>query len=185
VAADGNPTLFKPAYVVAQTLDGLKEDPGLADGAPYGPNAVYFNEFIGDCFSVTGGTGDLVDFCNPQLTGIDPPKSLDNDFITLTYNNTIIHTELNGAQAVYLCATATTSDGKTITVCEQTDKTKLIQTGANTGLYKLTFWPHQFFGATASQSIVSMTYYITNQAGTVKVGYGNTADPFTFRFKCT
>jgi hypothetical protein len=185
VAADSNPTLVKMAYLVAQSLDGLKDDPSVADGAPYGPNAVYYNEFIGDCFSVTGGTGDLVDFCNPQLTTIDPPKSLDNDFVTLAYNNTVTTTALNGAQAVYLCATATTSDGKTISVCEQTDKTKLTQTGANTGLYKLTFWPRKFFGVTDGQTIVSMTYYITNQGGNIKVGYGNTSDPFTFRFKCT
>lgn len=185
VAADGNATSFKPAYVVAQTLDGLKDDPGVADGAPWGPDAVYHNIYKGDCFSVTGGDGDFVDFCNPQLTSIDPPKSLDNDFVTLTYNNTITNTGLDNPQAVYLCATATTSDGKTLTVCEQTDKTKLTQTGAKTGLYKLTFWPHQFFGATASQTIVSMSYYITNQAGTIKVGYGGTSDPFTFKFRCT
>lgn len=185
VAADDNPTLVKMAYLVANSLDGLKDDPSVADGAPYGPNAVYYNEFIGDCFSVTGGTGDLVDFCNPQLTTVDPPKSLDNDFITLTYNNTVITTALNGQPAVYLCATAVTSDGKTISVCEQTDKTKLSQTSSTSGLYRLTFWPRKFFGVTDAQTIVSMTYYITNQAGNIKVGYGNTADPFTYKFKCT
>ncbi len=186
VAADQNPTVVKLGYFVANSEDGMSENAGVADGAPYGPNAVYFNEYVSDCFTVTGGTGDLVDFCNAQLTTIDPPKSLDNDFITLAYNNAVVNsTVLDNEPEVYLCATATTSDGKTITVCEQTDKTKLTQTGAKTGLYKLTFWPRKFFGATDAQTIISMTYYITNKAGDKKVGYGNTSDPFTFKFKCT
>lgn len=185
VGADDNQTQAKLAFVVFESADGLKEDSGTADDG-YGVTAQYYNEFITSCFSVTGGNGDFIDFCNPQLTTIDPPKSLDNDFITITYNNNVTTTPLANASTVYLCATATTSDGKTITVCEQTDKTKLTQTTANSGLYKLTIWPRKFFGVTDAQTITSMTYYIKNQAGTVQVGYGgSTVTPFSYKFKCT
>lgn len=183
VGADDNPTMVKLAYVVANTGNGFSSD-GFTD-AGYGPTAEYYNEFIGSCFSVTGGSGDLVDFCNPQLTSVDPPKSLDNDIITLTYNNNIITTGLAGSPAVYLCATAITNDGKTISVCEQTDKTKLVQKPAGGGIYQLTFWPRAFFGVTDAQTIVSITYFLTNADGSIKVGYGNTDAPFTYKFKCT
>ena len=85
VGADDNPTMVKLAYVVANTTNGFTSDTFTDDG--YGPTAEYYNELIGDCFSVTGGSGDLVDFCNPQLTSITPPKSLDNDFITSLRTN--------------------------------------------------------------------------------------------------
>jgi hypothetical protein len=180
VGADNNAALVKLAYVVANTTNGFTSD-GFQE-SPYGATAEYYNEYVGNNFSVTGGTGDLIDYVNPQLTTINPPKSLDNDIITLTYNGNIISTGLSGSTAVYLCATATTSDGKTYTVCDKTAKTTLTQT--STGIYQITLWPKSFFGISDGQTLTGMTYYITNQAGTVQVGYGNTAAAFTYKFKC-
>lgn len=185
VGADGNATLFKPSFVICNTEDGLKEDPNFGVTQPYGVTAQYYNQYTGSCFEVTGGTGDLVDFCNPQLTSVDPPKSLDNDFITLTYDNTVATTILVNEPAVYLCATAVLKDGTTKTLCEQTDKTKLTQTSATSGKYKITIWPRTLFGLTDAQTIASLTYFITDQTGAKKVGYGNTTTtPFTYRFVC-
>ncbi|GAB3931910.1 hypothetical protein GCM10028827_29620 [Mucilaginibacter myungsuensis] len=183
VAADDNPTMVKLSFVVANSSDGLTENPSTTD-AGYGVTAQYYNQFTTSCFSVTGGSGDMVDFCNPQLTTIDPPKSLDNDIVTIAYNDNLTNTALKGSQVVYLCATGTTSDGKTITVCEQTDKTRMVQSPAGSGFYKLTFWPKKFFSAADGQTIASMTYFVTNADGSIKVGYGNSAAPFTFRFRC-
>ncbi|MDB5002504.1 MAG: hypothetical protein JWQ34_729 [Mucilaginibacter sp.] len=184
IGADNNPTLVKLAYVIANDVNAFTFDGNDGDSSP---TSEYYNEFTTPCFSLTGGTGDLVDFCNPQLTTIDPPKSLDNDIVTLTYNNNIVSTPLgtNAANpAVYICATATTSDGKTLNACTPGPKTMMTQTSAGSGVYQITFWPKALFGATTGQSIVSMTYYITNQAGTIQVGYGNTAAAFTYKFKC-
>ena len=181
VGADGNPTLVKLAYVVANTTNGFTSD-GFTDGG-YGATAEYYNEFIGNCFSVTGGTGDLVDFCNPQLTTVTPPKSLDNDFVTLTFNSNVTTTGLSGSSEVYLCATGVTSDGKTVTVCDQSAKTVLKQT--STGIYQITFWPRSFFGISSTQTLTKMTYFLTDKTGNVQVGYGNTAAPFTYTFKCS
>lgn len=184
VGADDNPTIVKLSYVLANTNDGLKGNDGLGDGAPYGPTAVYYNQYIGSCFTVTGGSGDLVDFCNPQLTTIDPPKSLDNDFVTISYNNNVTPTALAGKPEVYLCATATMSDGSTVTVCDRSAKTLMKQTTTNSGLYQLTLWPRKYFSATETQTVVSMSYFITDQTGAIQVGYGNTAAPFSYKFKC-
>jgi hypothetical protein len=77
------------------------------------------------------------------------------------------------------------SDGKIVTICDQSAQTMLTQTTANSGIYKLTFWPRKLFGAAAGQSVVSMTYFITDKTGATEVGYGNSSSPFTYKFKCT
>jgi hypothetical protein len=174
VGADGNNTLVKLGYVITDTGNGFTSD----------GNGTYYSQKSTDCFELTGGTGDIVDFCNPQLTIVDPPKSLDNDFVTLTFDGNVVNTDLTGQGEVYLCATAYTDDGKTITVCEQTAKTLMKQTTATSKRYQLTFWPKSFFGTAATQTIVKMEYFVTNKAGTVKIGYGNTKDPFVYTFKC-
>jgi len=183
MGADGNNTLCKLGYAIAESNDGLRDPDQNIDKDP-GVKYEYFAEMITSCFQLTGGPGDVVDFCNPQLTNYDPPKSLDNDFFTITYDGTVASTGLNNASAVYLCATGNTADGKSITVCEQTAKTKLTQTTANSNRYKITIWPRQFFGITDAQTLSNMTYYITDATGNIKVGYGNTASPFTYTFKC-
>ena len=175
VGADGNNTLCKLAYVITDTGNGFTSN-------QFG--TYYSEKIVEDCFEVTGGSGDLIDFCNPQLTIVDPPKSLDNDLITMTFDGTVASTPLDGEPEVYLCATAYTNDGKTINVCEQTDKTKLTQTSAVSKRYQLTIWPRTFFGLTDAQTIVKMEYFLKDKTGTKKVGYGNTDAPFVYTFKC-
>lgn len=180
VGADDNPTVVKLAYVVANTSKGFTSD-NFFD-TDYGANAEYYNEYVGDCFTVTGGSGDMVDFCNPQLTTVSPPKSLDNDLVTLTFDSNVITTELSGNDEVYLCATATTNDGQTIVICEQTTRTRMKSAGG--GRYQITIWPRSFFGISDNQTVTNLTYFITDKTGTKQVGYGNTTAPFTYKFKC-
>ena len=180
VGADDNPTIVKLAYVVANTSKGFTSD-NFFD-SDYGANAEYYNEYIGDCFTVTGGSGDMVDFCNPQLTTVSPPKSLDNDLVTLTFDSNVITTELSGNDEVYLCATGITNDGQTIVICEQTARTRMKSIGG--GKYEITIWPRSFFGISDNQTVTNLTYFITDKTGTKQVGYGNTAAPFTYKFKC-
>lgn len=175
VAADGNPTIVKLGYVISDSGNAFTSN-------QFG---TYYSEILSPtCFEVTGGTGDLVDFCNPQLTVVDPPKSLDNDFVTLTFDGTVVATELENKSEAYLCAKAYTDDGKTISVCEQTDKTKMTQTAPNSKRFRTTFWPKAFFNTSDKQTITKIEYFITDKTGTKKVGYGNTADPFVYTFKC-
>ena len=181
VGADGNNTLCKLGYLLAESYDGLHDPDGFLDG---GEKYEYYAESVTNCFQLTGGAGDVVDFCNPQLASYDPPKALDNDFFTITYDGNVATTPLDKAAAIYLCATGNTADGKAITVCEQTAKTKLTQTAAGSNRYKITIWPRQFFGLTDAQTLTNMTYYITDATGSIKVGYGNTAAPFVYTFKC-
>jgi hypothetical protein len=184
IGADNNPTLVKLAYVVANDQNAFTFDGNDGDSSP---TTEYYNEFTGPVFTLTGGTGDLIDFVNPQLTTMDPPKALDNDIVTLTYNNNVVATALGSNAnnvAVYLCATGITNDGKILTVCLPGLNTMMKQAITGSGLYQITFWPKAFFGTTADQNVVSMTYYITDQTGAIQVGYGNTTAPFTYKFKC-
>lgn len=176
VAADNNPTIVKLSYVISDSNNAYTSN-------EFG--TYYSQKNSPTCFEVTGGTGDLVDFCNPQLTVVDPPKSLDNDFVTLTYDGTVLdNTGLENESEVYLCAKAYTNDGKTIDVCEQTDKTKMVQTTSTSKRFRITIWPKSFFNVPDAQTITKMEYFITNKAGTKEVGYGNTDDPFVFTFRC-
>ncbi|RYY30387.1 MAG: DUF4961 domain-containing protein [Sphingobacteriaceae bacterium] len=175
VGADNNNTLVKLGYVVSDSGNGFTSD----------GNGTYYSVQIMPCFQLTGGTGEIVDFCNPQLTTVNPPKSLDNDFVTLTFDGTVTQTALTGAQEVYLCATAYTNDGKTVTVCDQSNKAKMVQLPAGSNRYQITFWPRSFFGIADNQTITRMEYFLTDKNSTSRVGYGNTAAPFIYNFKCT
>ncbi|MFD0763538.1 DUF4961 domain-containing protein [Mucilaginibacter lutimaris] len=175
VAADNNPTIVKLSYVISDTNNAYTSN-------EFG--TYYSQKDSPSCFEVTGGTGDLIDFCNPQLTVVDPPKSLDNDFVTLTFDGTVVDTEVSNLSEVYLCATAYTNDGKTIKVCEQTDKTRMSQSPANSKRFRITFWPKAFFNTSDTQTITKMEYFVTDKSGAKSVGYGNTKDPFVYTFKC-
>lgn len=135
-----------------------------------------------DVFEVTDGEGDLIDFVNPQLSKVNPVKSLDNDIITMTFDSGVLPTELENTDDIYLCATGITENNETVEVCEQTAKTKLTSIGGKK--YRIDFWPRSFFNVAKGQTLTRLEYYYTNSTGTVKVGYGNTAEPFKYTFKC-
>ncbi|RZM04511.1 MAG: DUF4961 domain-containing protein [Pedobacter sp.] len=157
-----------------------------ADGFAIGLNGrpTYASAFS-SCFEVTGGDGDLVDFCNPQLAFVEPAKATDNDIITLTFDNGVISTPLENEPNIYLCATAVTTDGDRIEVCEQTAKTKF--RASNGGRFRSDFWPRGFFNVPAGKTLAKIEYYVTNADGTIKIGYGGISinpEPFIYSFRC-
>jgi hypothetical protein len=134
-------------------------------------------------FEVKNGTGDLVDFINPQLSKIDPVKSQDNDIITFTFDAGVTNTGLSNTEEIYLCAKAFDQNNTVVAeVCEQTPKTKLTAIGGKR--YRIDLWPRGFFNVPSGTTISNVEYYYTDGHGVVKVGYGNTANPFKFTFKC-
>lgn len=135
-----------------------------------------------DIFEVTNGEGDIIDFVNPQLGKVNPVKSLDNDIITMTFDKGVSTTELENTEDIYLCAKGFTENNETITVCEQTAKTKLTPIGGKR--YRIDFWPRALFNVAKGQTLTRLEYYYTNSTGTIKVGYGNTDEPFKYTFKC-
>jgi hypothetical protein len=180
VGADGNNTSYFPEYVTCESVDGISDDAFWVNGHDYSKND-------GPCLVQTGTDGDLHDYCNPQLASFNPPKALDNEFITLTYNNLLTPTPLTGNNNLYLCVdSAYLSDGTALTnFCMQAEKTQLVQTSASSGLFTLTFWPRSFFGLTSTQTLSKLVYYVTDQTGSKRVGYGGSiTSPFTYKFEC-
>ena len=171
VAVDGKNTSVKLGYIICNKDDGL--DSGTPNLWPV--------KYAPSCLEVIG-TGDLIDYCNPSLSILTPAKVLDNDYETITFDNTITTTDLKGENQIYLCATAHTADGKDITVCSQDETSRMLEGDPNK--FSLTLWPRKYFNLTAAQKLISMDYFFTNKAGTKKVGYGNTPVPFTLKFLC-
>ena len=169
--------LFNMAYCIAESQDGFHSP------AYYPPNppTSYYGTFFPNTPLRIQGTGTLLDFVNPQLSVITPASSLDNDIITIPFNSKAANNPLSGANAVYLCATGYTN-GDSIKVCEQTDRTKLISTGA--GQWQTDIWPRGFFNLAPNQKLDSIEYYFTDANGANMVGYGGLTSPFSFTFSC-
>ena len=161
--------MFKPAYCIANSSDGLSS----ADR--------YGSFFSTSCFQVNG-TGDLIDFCNPQLSTIDPRTSLDNDIVTVTFDGGVTSTLLDNAPQVYLCMSGITTTGDSLSVCTQTDQTKMNSLGLNK--WQKDIWPRKFFNLTDNQHLAGLRYFFTDASGNNKVGYGGGSDPFSYTFKC-
>jgi hypothetical protein len=176
VGADNNTTIFKTAFVACESSDGLN-----LGGTPPAPDYAFNN----GPRMVVNGTGDLNDLCDPQLTSLVPAKSLQNDFVTLTYNEGLDTLKILKGNNLYLCVdTAYTTDGSKLTgFCSQSAKTQLTQTSASSGLYTITFWPGSFLGLTSSQTITKMAYHIIDANGN-KVGLGDTPSPFIYKYAC-
>jgi len=181
VGADGNNTSYFPEYITCESVDGLNDDDLWDASHPY------WTRTDGACLVQAGTDGDLNDYCNPQLVAVNPPKALDNEFITITYNNKLITTPLSTHSDIYLCVdTAYTSDGKALTgFCVQNAQSQLIQTSAASGLYNLTIWPRSYFGITGTTTLTELVYHITDGQGNNRVGYGGNPNvAFTYKFKC-
>lgn len=166
-------TQFKTGYFLGTSSEGLSDFWGTAN--------VYKSQFR-DCFQVTGGQGDLVDFCNPQIAAVVPGTATDNDFITISFDPDVVATPLNAVSSIYLCAKAYTTDGDILEACVQQDVSKLMKyTGKKSAI---TLWPRSFFNVPEGKTLNRIEYFFTDASGVVKVGYGNTAAPFVFTFKC-
>jgi hypothetical protein len=165
-------TLVKLGYFVAT---GGNCDECVLEGGTY-----YITD-TSSCFSVTGGTNPLVDYCDPQLTSYNPIYVTDNDIATLTFNTNVESTVLNNINPVYLCATGYTTNNDSIRVCAQNSTSQFTSLGG--GIFQFQFWPRKYFNLKAGQSLSYINYYVTDQTGNIKVGLNNTT-PFSLSFGC-
>jgi hypothetical protein len=160
--------LFKPGYCVANSTDGLSSSDRYA--------ASFTN-----CFQVNG-QGDLIDFCNPQISTVDPRTSLDNDIVTLTFDGGVQSTALDNASQVHLCIAGITTAGDSLTVCTPTDATKMTSLGLNK--WQKDIWPRKLFNLSGNQQLVRLRYFFTDATGGNRVGYAGGPTPFMYTFKC-
>ena len=142
----------------------------------------FVQAFFTNCFIVNNGTGDLVDFCYPQIGAGEPSNALVDDLVTIKYDGDLDTSNLKNAGDIYLCAKAFTTSGDIVTVCSQEPKAKMISWGVHK--WRSDIWPRKYFHLSEGQSLTRIEYFFTDQTGTIKTGYANTAAPFVFKFKC-
>lgn len=159
---------FKMGYLVANSTDGLSASDK-------------YGTFFPGCLTVNG-TGDLIDFCNPQLSSVEPRTALDNDIITINFDAGVTGNGLDNTNDIYLCAKGITTTGETLDACAATAKTKLAVLGAKR--FRIDCWPREFFNVPAGKSLQRIEYFFTNADGSIKIGYGGLFDPFIFTFNC-
>ena len=61
----------------------------------------FYGKWFTSCLDVTDGVGELIDFCSPQISAVQPSTATDNDIITLKYDEDAIDTDLSGADKVF------------------------------------------------------------------------------------
>jgi hypothetical protein len=168
-------TLVKLGYFVGT---GGNCDECDLEGGTYSVNYIYTSS---TCFSVTGGTSPLADYCDPQLTEYSPIYVTDNDITTLTFNTNVATTALSNISPLYLCATAYTTAGDSTKICVQNSTSQFTPLGG--GVFQFQFWPRQYFNLTAGQTLNYVNYYVTDATGNIKVGL-NPTTPFSLPFGC-
>lgn len=130
----------------------------------------------------TGGVEPTMDYLEPQLAIADPFTSTDNDFLTITFDGSVGGNPLVGFDQVYLCATAYTNDGETVTVCGNDETTKMLN--ENTDRWSLSMWPRGYFNIPDSKTIDSIKYYFSDVSGGIIVQQAKTNSPFLYKFSC-
>lgn len=158
-------------YFVATTAAGLPLN-----------NANNWKVEFPEPFEVTGGEEPLQNFTSPQLATISPLRNMDNDLITITFDASVVDTDLDGADEVFLCATGYTQDDTPIEVCEQTEKSAM--TAINDVLWEIDLWPREYFGLTDGQSLQRMQFTFTNRQGDISVVDVGSGEPFVHVFRC-
>jgi len=164
---------FKTGYFLGTSSEGLSD--------VFGSNNVYKCLFK-DCFTITDGQGDLIDYCNPQIAAVTPGMATDNDWLTISFDPDVVQTPLNGVGSIYLCAKAYTTGGQVLEACTPAESAKLKAYTGNRSA--ITIWPRGYFNMQEGQTLEKIEYFFTDASGTVKVGYSNTASPFVYTFKC-
>ena len=163
---------FRPGYAMCEDEDGLSDS-----------NSGYYQSQFGTCMEVIGtGDEDVQDFCNPQIGIGEPSSATENDIVTIKYNASLDTSSLKNQPDIYFCATAFTSDNDSVSICQPSPQTKLTRYDLNQ--WRIDFWPKKFFNLEKGKIINQIKYYFTDETGTIKTGYGNSADPFKYNFKC-
>ncbi len=163
---------FRPGFGMCEDGDGL------SDGNPG-----YYTNLFGNCMLVAApDAADIQDFCNPQIGTAEPSSATDNDIVSVIYNGSLDTTALRNQTDVYFCAKGYLTDGTVIDICQQTEATKLTSSGLQQ--WRFDFWPRKLFNLQSGQTLERLEYYFSSQDGTLKTGYGNSADPFKYVFKC-
>jgi hypothetical protein len=161
---------FKPAFFLNHTNDGL------------GTDDKHFKIFKGNCFAVTDGAGDLIDFCEVHFNAAQPLTATKDDFITFSFQGDVADNDLINADKIFLCATAYTQNGDVLEVCPAEATSQMKKQFQYGNAYSITLWPANYFNIPEGDEIVKIEYAFRNEDGTVEITDAGNA--FVYTFKC-
>lgn len=154
----------------------------------------------GDCFEVTDGEGDVIDFCEYHFNQGSPGTATQNDILTFKFVGDYYKSDLmSEVNNIYLNAIALTDKGNSYRIDEISEKTKMMKESDYGMTYSKTFWPESYFGIPDGEIITSIKYYFTNNDGTKYVsdydeqhkndpvppsGPSKDIEPFKYNFVC-
>ncbi len=117
----------------------------------------------GDCFDVTDGEGDVIDFCEYHFNQVSPGTATQNDILTFKYVGDYYTNDLMGeVNNVYMNAVAVTDKGNTYKMDEISEKTKMKKDSEYGLTYSKTFWSEAYFNVPQGETITSIKYYFVN-----------------------
>lgn len=167
-------------------------DDGISTSSDH--KKVKFSEQV---FEVVDGRGLTIDFANDHFNKVQPLASLQDDFVTFSFNAGVYENELAASSEIYFEAKAYDFSGALISdVTEKSEKTLLKRGSMYNQTYDLTIWPTQFFNVPEGVLISHIEYVFTNKDRSVTItqsdddkavsGTEITGDkkPFVFELLC-
>jgi hypothetical protein len=161
---------FKPTFFLNHTDDGLSTDDK------------HFKVYKGSCFTVTGGTGDLIDFCEVHFNAAQPLTATKDDFVTFSFQGDVADNDLIHADKIFLCAKAYTQNGGELEVCQTEAKSQMKKQFQYGNAYSITVWPANYFTVPEGDEVLKIEYSFRNEDGSVEITDAGNA--FVYTFKC-
>lgn len=146
----------------------------------------HFKVFFTDCFEVSGGEGDVIDFCNLHFNAAQPATATKDDILTFKFQGDVGLNPLSGVEHVYFCAKAYTDDGNVYEVCDSSERSQMRKESQFGNTYAITLWPGAYFAIPGEAVLTRIEYTFTNEDGTIEVKEeaDGTPKPFAYTFKC-
>lgn len=121
-------------------------------------------------FEVIDGNGFTIDYANYHFNKVEPLASLQDDYITFSFNGGVYNNDLVKSANIYLEAKAYNNEGELIGVNnEKTPNTLMKKTSKFSSTSSITIWPTQFFNIPAGEIISYVEYIFTNEDETVSI----------------
>jgi hypothetical protein len=146
----------------------------------------HYKVIFSDCFEVSGGEGDLIDFCNLHFNAAQPATATKDDILTFKFQGDVGTNPLYNTTPVYFCAKAYTDNGNVYEVCGRDEKSQMKKESQFGNTYAITLWPGAYFNLPPQEKPLRIEYTFTNADGTVQVKdeIDGSPDPFVYTFKC-
>ncbi|MBT1685590.1 DUF4961 domain-containing protein [Dawidia soli] len=166
---------FKPTFFVNETADGMTT------------NQDFYKVYKGDCFAVTNGTGDVIDFCELHFNSVQPLTATEDDFITIGFQGDVDTNDLveAGVDKIFLSSTAyVRGSGRQIEVRDNTAAQQMKKQFQYGNSYAITVWPARYYNLAEGEELERIEYSFTNEDGSIEVVDEAVGTDFVYTFKC-